>query len=233
MATDPDKKAAIRDWPTPHNVKDVRRYVPGFAHVAKPLHHLTEKGRRFDWAAECEAAFQLLKQLLTSAPLLTCPSGEGKFILGTDASDCGIGCVFSQEQSGEERVIAYYSRTLSRPERNYCVTRKELLAVVVAIAQFHHYLYGRRFVVRSDHASLQWLMQFKQPEGQTARSGCKNCRSTSSKSCTVLGSSMIMLMRCPVCHARAWLAAAHIAFVNRPERTQLRTQQRQPHVFTR
>ena len=179
IATDPAKTAVIRDWPTPRNVKDVRqftglcsyyrRYAPGFAHLAKPLHQLTEKGRRFVWTAECDDAFRQLKQLLTSAPLLACPSGEGTFILDTDASDRGIGCVFSQEQGGEEHVIAYYSRTLSRPERNYCVTRKELLAVVASIAQFHHYLYGRRFIVRSDHASLQWLMHFKQPEGQTAR----------------------------------------------------------------
>ena len=77
--------------------------------------------------------------------------------------------MFSQEQDGTERVIAYYSRSLNKPERNYCVTRKELLAVIASIAQFHHYLYGRRFIVRSDHASLQWLMNFKQPEGQTAR----------------------------------------------------------------
>ena len=179
IATDPTKTAVIRDWPTPRNVKDVRkfvglcsyyrRYAAGFANISKSLHQLTEKGRRFVWTAECDSAFEQLKQMLTSAPILACPSGDGQFILDTDASDHGIGCVFSQEQDGAERVIAYYSRALNKPERNYCVTRKELLAVIASIAQFHHYLYGRRFIVRSDHASLQWLMKFKQPEGQTAR----------------------------------------------------------------
>ena len=121
-ATDPSKTAVISDWPTPRNVKETRqfvgfcsyyrRYTQGFAEIAKSLHQLTEKGRRFIWTAECDTAFKRLKHLLTNAPLLTCPTGDGRFILDTDASDHGIGCVFSQEQTGEERVIAYYSRAL-------------------------------------------------------------------------------------------------------------------------
>ena len=118
---------------------------------------------------ECDAAFKQLKKALTEAPVLAFPEGEGEFVVDTDASDVGIGCILSQLQNGEERVIAYYSRTLRNPERNHCVTRKELLAVIAAIGQFHHYLYGHRFWVRSDHASLQWLMRFKNPQGQTAR----------------------------------------------------------------
>ena len=68
-----------------------------------------------------------------------------------------------------ERVIAYYSRAMSRPERNYCVTHKELLAMLSAVSHFHPYLYGRKFLVRTDHSSLQWLLRFKEPEGQIAR----------------------------------------------------------------
>ena len=75
----------------------------------------------------------------------------------------------SQCIDGQERVIAYWSKCLSKPERNYCVTRKELLAIVKAVEHFHHYLYGRKFVLRTDHASLAWLMNFKNPEGQIAR----------------------------------------------------------------
>lgn len=66
-------------------------------------------------------------------------------------------------------MISYYSQSLSKPERKYCVTRKELLAVVKAVKQFHHYLYGRHFIVRSDHGALRWLVNFKNPEGQMAR----------------------------------------------------------------
>lgn len=75
----------------------------------------------------------------------------------------------SQEQHGDEKVIEYYSKTFSKEQRNYCVTRKELFAVVKAVENYHTYLYGRRFIIRTDHAALKWLMNFKNPEGQVAR----------------------------------------------------------------
>ena len=90
------------------------------------------------------------------------------FILDTDASGTGIGRVLSQCSPGEdqERVIAYFSQALSSQERRYCVTRRELLAVVKAIKHFHAYLYGRKFIIRTDHSALRW---FRHPEGQVAR----------------------------------------------------------------
>ena len=77
--------------------------------------------------------------------------------------------MLSQIQGDSERVIAYYSRTLDQPERQYCVTRRELLALVAACKQFHNYLYGRKVIVRTDHGALRWLLTFKNPEGQVAR----------------------------------------------------------------
>lgn len=144
-------------------------YIKSFANIASPLHHLTEKEAEFNWTVQCDEAFLELKQLLTTAPVRTYPVPSGKFTLDTDASGRGVGAVLSQEQNGHERVIAYYSRSLTRRERNYCVTRKELLAVVKAVEKFHYYLYGQKFVVRTDHASLKWLFNFRQPEGQVAR----------------------------------------------------------------
>ncbi|KAL5015607.1 hypothetical protein ScPMuIL_007306, partial [Solemya velum] len=91
------------------------------------------------------------------------------FILDTDSSDHSSGAILSQLHEGEEKVISYYSTTHSAPERKYSVTRKELLAVIKAIKHFRHYLYGREFVLRTDHASLRWLMGFKEPQGQIAR----------------------------------------------------------------
>ncbi|KAL5004549.1 hypothetical protein ScPMuIL_018005, partial [Solemya velum] len=91
------------------------------------------------------------------------------FILDTDSSDHSSGAILSQLHEGEEKVISYYSTTHSAPERRYSVTRKELLAVIKAIKHFRHYLYGREFVLRTDHASLRWLMGFKEPQGQIAR----------------------------------------------------------------
>ena len=179
VATDPEKIETVKNWPTPENVDHVRsflclvsyyrRFIKNFASVARPLHRLTEKNEVFEWSEECEQAFQQLKSRLVEAPILGYPAREGEYILDTDASGFGLGGVLSQVQDGKERVIAYVSKTLNRAERNYCVTRRELLAVVKFIKHFKQYLYGREFTVRTDHAALRWLLNFKNPEGQLAR----------------------------------------------------------------
>ncbi|GBM02507.1 Retrovirus-related Pol polyprotein from transposon 297 [Araneus ventricosus] len=106
---------------------------------------------------------------MTTSPVLTYPRTDKEFILDTDASNEGTGDVLSQKIGNEECVIAYFSRSLGKPERNYCVTRKELLAVVKSIEHFHHYLYGRKIFIRTDHAYLRWLLNFMEPEGQLVR----------------------------------------------------------------
>ena len=180
VATDPVKTEKVAKWPTPTNKKEVqrflglasyyRRFVKDFASVAKPLHQLVEKNREFRWTQQCQEAFEQLRQKLVSAPVLSFPDFSKPFVLDTDASDTGIGAVLSQTQdNGTERVIAYASRVLSKPERRYCVTRKELLAVVAFVKHFRPYLLGRSFVLRTDHGSLSWLWNFRNPEGQLAR----------------------------------------------------------------
>ena len=106
---------------------------------------------------------------LTSAPVLAYPQFDKPFILDTDASNVGIGGVLSQIQDGKECVIAYGSRSLTKSERNYCVTRRELLALVSFTRHFRCYLLGRHFTARTDHKALEWLQKFKEPEGQVAR----------------------------------------------------------------
>lgn len=180
IAVDPTKTDKIATWPEPQCQRDVqqflglanyyRRFIKDFATIAKPLHHLTEKTALFRWTVECQDAFHSLKQKLISPPVLAFPDHSKPFILDSDASDGGIGGVLSQKQDDElERVIAYGSRVLSKTERNYCVTRRELLAAVYFIEQFRPYLLGRHFTLRSDHGSLTWLRNFKEPEGQLAR----------------------------------------------------------------
>ena len=179
IATDPEKIAAIKNWPTPQNLKQLqaflgtagyyRQYLPEFATVAKPLHQLTSKGAEWIWDSEAQAAFEELRQRLTAAPILGYPDPRLEYILDTDASDVGVGAVLSQIQQGQERVIAYFSKTLSPAERNYCVTRRELLAVVKAVKHFRPYLYGQRFKLRTDHASLMWLCRRQEPAHQIAR----------------------------------------------------------------
>jgi len=179
ISTDPDKVRAVTDWPVPTNLREVRsfvglcsyyrRFVLGFATISAPLHDMTKKGRTFQWTRECQEAFDQLKVVLTSAPILAMPDDQGTFILDTDAANSSIGAVLSQVQQGVERVVAYASRKLSKAEMNYCVTRRELLAVVHFIKYYKHYLLGRRFMVRTDHAALQWLRKMPEPVGQQAR----------------------------------------------------------------
>ena len=177
IATDPEKVEAIRAWPTPTTVKEIRsfvglcsyyrRFIAGFSDIAQPLLQCAEK--TYIWTPEAEEAFQKLKQALTEAPVLGYPKADGDFVVDTDASLTGVGAVLSQMQDGLEKVIAYYSCNLSRAERNYCATRRELLAVIKAVRRFHPYLYGRAFTLRTDHAALSWLLNFRCSEGQTAR----------------------------------------------------------------
>ena len=179
VSTDPRKIEAVRDWPHPRTAKEVRsflglcsyyrRFIRGFAGIVRPLHKLTEEGREFMWSSDCEDFFTSMKAALTTTPVLAFPTPSDPFILDTDASNTGTGAVLSQVQDGQEKVIAYHSRTLSKSEQNYCVTRKELLAVAMAVKTYHHYLCGRRFLIRTDHWALKWLFKFKNPEGQLAR----------------------------------------------------------------
>jgi hypothetical protein len=178
ISTDPEKLKAVQEWPTPKNHEIrcflglctyYRLFISGFADIAKLLTKLTEEKQTFKWTPELEAAFQTLKGTLCAAPILDYPQPGEKFIVDTDASNVGIGGVLSQVQGGKERVIAYYSKTPSRAERNYCVARRELLAIVRTLEHFHKYLYGEEFHLRMDHSALTWLMSFKNLQGQTAR----------------------------------------------------------------
>ena len=147
VATDPAKINQVAHWPEPQSTKDVqkflglanynRRFVRNFASIARPLHRLTEKTATFEWTVECQEAFAELRHRLCTAPVLAFPDFTKPFILDTDASNTGIGGVLSQlDEQGQEHVIAFASRTLSKSECRYCVTRRELLTVVVFTQQF-------------------------------------------------------------------------------------------------
>jgi hypothetical protein len=115
-----------------------------------------------------EVGFQTLKGAFCAAPILAYPKPGERFIVDSDASNLGIGGVLSQMHDGKERVIAYYSKTLRNAKRNYCVIRRELVAIVRTMEHFHKYLYGQQFHLRTNHSAVTWLMSFKNLEGQTA-----------------------------------------------------------------
>ena len=133
IAADPQKTAKVQHWPIPASAKEVqqflglanyyRRFIRNFAHIAKPLHKLTKRTTSFNWTSECQQSFEHLRNHLSSPPILSYPDFKLPFLLDTDASNDAIGAVLSQlDEQGNERVLAYASRLLSKAERNYCVT---------------------------------------------------------------------------------------------------------------
>ena len=168
----------IEDWPRPKNKKEVERFlgftnyhrpfIEEYTQMALPLQALTGK-RTYQWGDEQERAFDELRKAMVRAPVLALLNATDPFILDTDASDKSVGAELIQIQEGEERAVAYGSLTLTPEQQRYCTTRKELLAIIRFSRQFRHYLLGRHFTVRTDHNSLTWLMNFKEPQGQLAR----------------------------------------------------------------
>ena len=170
----------VSEWPIPKTIKHVqgfvgfakyyRRFIRNFARVATPLTKLSRKGQVFQWGKEQLDAFMKLRSELATTPGLPYPNWNRPFILDTDASNSGLGAVLSQlDDDGVERPIAFASRSLSDPERNYSTTRQELLAVVWATEHFRVYLLHAQFQIRCDHQALKWLRTFKNPRGPVAR----------------------------------------------------------------
>lgn len=176
---DTEKVEAILNIPPPKNTTEVRRFigtaswyrrfVPNFSSILSPLSNLTKKNVTWNWTDECEASFQHLKECLSTAPVLNCPDFTRQFIVQTDASAYGIGAVLSQEFEDGEHVIAYLSRSLTRQERNYSTTERECLAVIWAVEKLRYYLEGTFFRVITDHHSLLWLNNLRDPQGRLAR----------------------------------------------------------------
>lgn len=179
LLVNPEKVSAITEFPRPTSPTAIkrfvglaswyRRFIKNFSTVMDPLHKITGKNKPFVWSDECEDSFKEIKSLLTSAPVLACPDFSRKFIIHTDASNVGLGAILSQEFDDGEKVIAYASRSLSKPERNYSTTEQECLCVLWAIEKFRCYVDGYRFTVVTDHASLKWLDRMKDPVGRLGR----------------------------------------------------------------
>ena len=161
---DPERIRIIQEWPRPECVKEVRsfigmlqyfrKFIKDFAKLSTPLTNLTKKDVKWSWNTETEDSFQVLKELMTKPPVLAHPDFERSFILTTDASGFAIGGVLSQEVNGVERPIAYGSRQLIGPEKDYSSHRQEALAMVYFVNKFRHFLVGKKVVLRTDCRAL-------------------------------------------------------------------------------
>ncbi|KAL0549980.1 hypothetical protein IC582_014475 [Cucumis melo] len=168
VSVDPAKIEAVTGWTRPSTVSEVRsflglagyyrRFVENFSRIATPLTQLTRKGVPFVWSKACEDSFQTLKQKLVTAPVLTVPDGSGSFVIYSDASKKGLGCVLMQQG----KVVAYASRQLKSHEQNYPTHDLELAAVVFALKIWRHYLYGEKIQIFTDHKSLKYFFTQKE-----------------------------------------------------------------------
>jgi len=165
---DPGKIAAVVDWPRPTNVTEVRsflgmasyyrRFVKDFSKIATLLTQLLRKDHKFNWTEECATSFQELKQKLVTGPILVIPEGNEGYVVYSDASRQGLGCVLMQNG----RVVAYASRQLRPHELNYPTHDLELATVIFALKIWRHYLYGVRCEIYTDHKSLKYIFNQKE-----------------------------------------------------------------------
>ncbi|GJX94375.1 putative reverse transcriptase domain-containing protein [Tanacetum coccineum] len=165
---DPAKIKSIKDWASPKIPTEIRqflglasyyrRFIKGFLKIAKSMKKLTQKGIKFDWGEKEENAFQLIKQKLYNAPILSLPEVCEDFVIYCDASHTGLGVLLMQR----EKVIAYVSRQLKVHEKNYTTHDLELGSVVFALKIWRHYLYGTKCTVFTDHKSLQRILDQKE-----------------------------------------------------------------------
>lgn len=173
------KVAAIMDMPAPTNVKQLlsflqtcswfRRFIEGFAQVAKPLTSLTKKDAKWEWKTPQVKAFEKLKLLLSSAPILRQADPRLPYTLRTDASSYALGACLLQGEGEDERPVEYASRLLTPAEQNYSTTEREALAVVWSVQKFRGYIENSTVNVQSDHQPLKWLLSLKTPTGRLAR----------------------------------------------------------------
>jgi hypothetical protein len=130
---------------------------------------LIRENTKFEWGELQQAAFDKLKGILCSGQVLVYPDFSKPFILTTDASKIALAAVLSQEHDGLDRPVGFASRQLNQAERNYSASEQEMLAVVCGTKHFRSYLYGRRFLVKTDHSALTYLRNFADNNARLTR----------------------------------------------------------------
>lgn len=166
VSTDPQKVEAVLKWPRPRNAKQLRgflglagyyqRFVRSFGIIAKPLTNLLRKNA-YQWSDEAQHTFDNLKQALSLAAVLALPDFSQPFVIETNASGTGIGAVLMQQK----HPLAFISKSLSARQQALSVYERELLAILLAVKSWHHYLIVARFIIKTDQKSLKHLMEQK------------------------------------------------------------------------
>jgi hypothetical protein len=163
IAMDAAKVQAVLDWPRPRSVRDVRRFlglagyycrfIKNYGAIAEPLTHLLRKGA-FQWSDKAIGVFHALQQALTTAPILQLPDFDQPFVVECDASGAGVGAVLHQGSG----AIAYFSRQIAAQHAHLAEYERELIGLVQAVRHWRAYLWGREFIVKTDHYSLKYLL---------------------------------------------------------------------------
>jgi hypothetical protein len=179
LAADTPKVEAMMRIAPPKNLRELlsflgsvgyfRRFIADFAKKARPLTALTKQDAKYAWKDEHQQAFEELRSSMARQPVLKLPDFGKEFVVRTDASDYAVGAVLLQEHEGQMMPVAYYSKKLSKAEKNYTTTEKEALAVVRALKEWWFHLDGSKFVVETDHSALRSVLKAKEPSGRIAR----------------------------------------------------------------
>ena len=177
----PDEKKleALKSFPRPSNNKGLTRFlgmasyyrscIPDFGMTAGPLYALGKKNKRWLWGKDEENAFQNLKKALWSDVKRNIPDPDLTFIVKTDASLEGIGCLLLQEKEGQRRIVECASKRFSETEKRYPVIEQEAAGIMFAIDRWRHFLLGKKFQIETDHRPLQWIQSKKDLRGKLGR----------------------------------------------------------------
>lgn len=176
IKTNPKKVECVKNFPIPKNTKQIkqflgltgyyRKFIKDYSLIAKPMTRYLKKDTKINVSdPEYEKSFNTLKTLLIHDPILAYPDFTKQFTLTTDASNFALGAILSQDN----HPICYASRTLNAHEINYSTIEKELLAIIWATKYFRPYLFGRKFIIETDHKPLTWLFSIKEPNSKLVR----------------------------------------------------------------
>ena len=181
LKTQEDKIIKIRDAAVPKNKTQLRaflgltgyyrKFVPNYADIAVCLTDMTKKGRSevVKWSDEAEVAFNKLKEMLSSRPVLRLPDFTRQFVIRTDASNVGVGAVLLQRYEDTLHPVAYASKRLTPAQERYATIERERWAIIWYLQRFYVYVYGRHFVVQTDHQPLTYLNSAKHSNGRLMR----------------------------------------------------------------